>query len=68
MNKQVRKFLSLSLGLGLLLNANMPTLAQSLKEQTVLADLALNIVRFTTWPIEAKMYDTIRFCVLGDKT
>ncbi|MBL6988086.1 MAG: YfiR family protein [Methylobacter sp.] len=68
MNTQVRKFLPLLLGLGLLLNTNMPTLAQSLEEQTVLADLALNIVRFTTWPTEAKMYGTIKFCVLGDKT
>lgn len=42
--------------------------AQSLEEQTVLAALALNIVRFTTWPPEAQaqMEETIEFCVVGD--
>jgi len=68
MNKLVRKFLPLLLGLGLLLNPHRPTFAQSLEEQTVLAALALNIVRFTTWPTEAQIEDTIKFCVIGDNT
>jgi hypothetical protein len=40
--------------------------AQSLEEQTVLAALALNIVRFTTWSPEAQLTATINFCVVGD--
>lgn len=66
MNKRVGKYLPLLLGLGLLFNTGLPTLAQSLEEQTVLAALALNIVRFTTWPSDAPMKDTIDFCVIGD--
>ena len=65
MSKRVGKYLPL-LGLGLLFNTGLPTLAQSLEEQTVLAALALNIVRFTTWPSDAPMKDTIDFCVIGD--
>jgi hypothetical protein len=39
-----------------------------LEEQTVLAALALNVVRFTTWPAEAqaRMKESIEFCVVGD--
>lgn len=66
MSKRVGKYLPLLLGLGLLLNTRLPTLAQSLEEQTVLAALALNIVRFTTWPSETPMKETIDFCVIGD--
>lgn len=65
MNKRGSKFLSLLLGLSLLLNTR-PLLAQSLEEQAVLAALALNIVRFTSWPNDAPMKDTIDFCVVGD--
>lgn len=41
-------------------------MAQSLEEQTVLAALALNIVRFTSWPNEAQINQTIDLCVFGD--
>jgi hypothetical protein len=68
MNLRVKKFLAPLLGLGLLLNTHSPTHAQSLEEQTVLAALALNIVRFTTWPAEAHMKESIEFCVVGDNT
>lgn len=66
MNKRVGKIQSLLLGLGLLFSPHLPMLAQSLEEQTVLAALALNIVRFSTWPIDAPIKDTIDFCVIGD--
>lgn len=68
MSKHGKIFPSLLLGLSLLLNSPPPTLAQSLEEQNVLAALALNIVRFTTWPVEvqAQMKDEIDFCVVGD--
>jgi len=66
MNKQVKNFLSLLLGLGLLLNTRSPIPAQTLEEQTVLAALALNIVRFTTWPPDSQTGDFIDFCVIGD--
>jgi YfiR/HmsC-like len=63
-----KKFLPLLLGLSLLLNAHSATPAQTMEEQTVLAALTLNIVRFTTWPDEAQaqMKDTIDLCVVGD--
>lgn len=54
------------LGLSLLLNSQPPTQAQSIEEQTVLAALTLNIVRFTTWPAEAHMKESIALCVIGD--
>jgi hypothetical protein len=63
MNQWIRKFHLLFLILSLWLT---PSLVQSLEEQTVLAALALNIVRFTTWPIEAQIRETINFCVVGD--
>jgi hypothetical protein len=66
MNKRGRKLLPLLLGLSLLLNTQLPTLAQSLEEQSVLAALTLNIVRFTTWPDDTSMKDTIDLCVVGD--
>jgi len=66
MKRWGKKVLPLLLGLGLLLGTHLTTLAQSLEEQTVLAALALNIVRFTTWPAEAQMKDVITFCVVGD--
>ena len=68
MSKRLRKILPLLLGLGLLFNTKAPALAQSLEEQTVLAALALNIVRFTTWTAEAqaRMKESIDFCVVGD--
>jgi hypothetical protein len=42
--------------------------ADSMEEQTVLAALSLNIVRFTAWPPEFQQIfkDGIRFCVYGD--
>jgi YfiR/HmsC-like len=61
-----KKFLPLLLGLGLLLNSLVPAFAQSLEEQTVLAALALNIVRFTAWPSETQVKNAIDFCVVGD--
>ena len=62
MKQRLRKcLLLLILGLGL----NSP-LVQALEEQTVLAALALNIVRFTTWSAEAGIKETINFCVVGD--
>jgi hypothetical protein len=56
------------LGLSVLLAYQPSSWAQTLEEQTVLAALALNIVRFTTWPAEpqANMKDTLNFCVAGD--
>jgi hypothetical protein len=66
MRKWAKKFLAPLLGLGLLLNTHPPTLAQSLEEQTVLAAWALNIVRFTSWPAEAHLKNTIDLCVVGD--
>jgi hypothetical protein len=66
MNKQGRKFLPLLLALTLLLNPRLPSFAQSLEEQTVLSALALNIVRFTTWPDDTAIKEIIDFCVVGD--
>ncbi|NOU21768.1 MAG: YfiR family protein [Methyloglobulus sp.] len=68
MAKIAKKFLLLLIGLGLSLGVHTATLAQSLEEETVLAALALNIVRFTTWSDEtqAHMKNTIDFCVVGD--
>jgi hypothetical protein len=66
MKQRVKKFLAPLLSLGLLLNTHPPMLAQSLEEEMVLAALALNIVRFTTWPTEAQMKESIDFCVIGD--
>lgn len=68
MNTWIKKLPRLLLALSLLLNAQPPAQALTLEEQTVLAALALNIVRFTTWPDEAQrgMKDTIDFCVVGD--
>ncbi|MFI3190346.1 hypothetical protein BCS42_14415 [Crenothrix sp. D3] len=63
MKRQIRKWLPSLLSLGLLLNS---PLVQALEEQTVLAALALNIVRFTTWPAEAGIKESINFCVVGD--
>lgn len=56
------------LGLALLLSSYLPTQAQTLEEQSVLAALALNIVRYTTWPAEAQLKESISFCVIGDNT
>lgn len=68
MKTWLNKILRLLLGLSLLLNALPPAQALTLEEQNVLAALALNIVRFTTWPNEAQqsMKETIDFCVVGD--
>lgn len=42
--------------------------AESLEEETVLAALSLNIVRFTTWPTQTQtlMGNSINFCLVGD--
>jgi hypothetical protein len=66
MFQQFKKLLPPLLAWNLLLTPSLPTLAQSLEEQTVLAALALNIVRFSTWPAEAQIKDTINFCVIGN--
>ncbi|MGJ0516306.1 MAG: YfiR family protein [Methylomicrobium sp.] len=70
MGKRGKTILPLLLGLSLTLQANTrPSAAtQSLEEQSVLAALALNIVRFTNWPSEAEkeMKEAINFCVVGD--
>lgn len=66
MHKRVKKFLQPFLGLSLLLSTHSPMLADALEEQTVMAALALNIVRFTTWPAEAQIKESIDFCVVGD--
>lgn len=63
-----KQFLLSIIGLALLLGQISGVRAQSLEEQTVLAALALNIVRFTAWSPEAQvqMAKTIEFCVVGD--
>jgi hypothetical protein len=61
-----KQFLLCLLGICLFLSAGQKSIAQSLEEQTVLAALALNIVRFTTWPEDAKIDKTIDLCVVGD--
>lgn len=68
MYQRFKKFLPLLVGLSLLLNAHLVSSAQSLEEQTVLAALALNIVRFTNWPSDehTQTKNTIDFCVVGD--
>jgi hypothetical protein len=70
MGKRGKTILPLLLVLSLTLQANTrPSAAtQSLEEQSVLAALALNIVRFTNWPSEAEkeMKEAINFCVVGD--
>jgi hypothetical protein len=70
MGKRRKTILPLLLALSLSLQANTSpsTAAQALEEQTVVAALALNIVRFTTWPsvVEKDMKETIDFCVVGD--
>ncbi len=63
MKPRIRKFLLSLLGLCLLFNAPF---VQPMEEQTVLAALALNITRFTTWSPKAAVQDTINFCVVGD--
>lgn len=70
MNTWLKKLPRLFLGLTLLINTQPSTQALTLEEQTVLAALALNIVRFTTWPEQAmqSMKETIDFCVVGDNT
>lgn len=54
------------IGIFLFLGAQQKPMAQSLEEQTVLAALALNIVRFTTWPNENQDDKAINLCVVGD--
>jgi hypothetical protein len=68
MNQALKKCLVALMGLILLLNTHTATPAQSMEEEMVLAALALNIVRFTTWPIEAQIKESIAFCVIGDNT
>lgn len=68
MNTFVKSLLLSLVGLSLLLTHTPVVASQSMDEQTVLAALALNIVRFTTWPVElqAQMKNAIDFCVVGD--
>ena len=66
MHKVTKKYPPLLLGFCLLFNPLPQMAAQSLEEQTVLAALALNIVRFTTWPAEAQINESIALCVVGD--
>lgn len=58
----------LVLGVSMLFNGHTLCSAQTLEEQSVLAALALNIVRFTTWPAtaQANMKEGMVFCVVGD--
>jgi hypothetical protein len=65
----VKRLSLLLVGLCLLLtNVKALNAASSLEEQTVLAALALNIVRFTSWPpdTQRQMKNTLAFCVVGD--
>jgi hypothetical protein len=66
MNKRVKKYPLLLLWACLLFNTSPRTVAQSLEEEKVLAALTLNIVRFTTWPADAPIKDSIDLCVVGD--
>jgi hypothetical protein len=68
LKQRIKRFLPIIVGLGLLLNPQLSMLAQTLEEQTVLAALALNIVRFTTWPSDDPAHSkaTVDFCVIGD--
>lgn len=68
MSQRVKKIQLLTLGLCFLVNTHLAMPDQSLEEETVLAALALNIVRFTTWPPEAHIKESIDFCVVGDNT
>jgi YfiR/HmsC-like len=61
----IKQLLALLIGISLVLSQPSVAVARSLEEQTVLAALALNIVRFTTWPAES-IKNTINFCVVGD--
>lgn len=64
----VKKLTAALIGLSLLLSNPSPGYANSLEEETVLAALALNIVRFTNWApdVQAKLKTNIEFCVVGD--
>lgn len=68
MIRWIKKLPRLLMALSLFLNVQPSLHALTLEEQTVLAALALNIVRFTTWPDAAQQSkkDTIDFCVVGD--
>ncbi|MCK9606843.1 MAG: YfiR family protein [Methylomonas sp.] len=67
MHTWINKLPRLLLGLSLLFNTQPPAQALTLEEQAVLAALALNIVRFTTWPEALReMKDSLDFCVVGD--
>lgn len=67
MSKKYIKGLRVLSLLLLLMNSTSPAaFALSLEEQTVFAALALNIVRFTTWPTDVAAKDTLVLCVLGD--
>ena len=66
---EILKLLTLWLaGISLLLLPKNATKAQTLSEQTAFAALALNVVRYTTWPesAQARMHDIIELCVVGD--
>lgn len=68
MGRFSKKTLGLLLGLSVLLSPLTPSFSQTLEEQTVLAALALNIVRFTSWPsnVQTNSKETVNFCVIGD--
>jgi len=68
MKKRAKSLLPLLIGLSLLVSPRAPLLGQTLEEQTVLAALSLNIVRFTSWPeiTQKQMRGVIEFCVVGD--
>ena len=68
MSRLSTKIKGLLLGLTILLPHYAPSLAETLEEQTVLAALALNIVRFTSWPASThtETKETLNFCVVGD--
>jgi hypothetical protein len=52
----------------LVLTIPQPIPAQTLEEQTVIAALVLNTMRYTNWPkeVQAQMKDSISLCIVGD--
>jgi hypothetical protein len=68
LNTLVKNLLFVLVGFNFLLAPSLAATTQSMDEQTVLAALALNIVRYTTWPAEPQPQtkNTIDFCVVGD--
>lgn len=68
MNQWIKKHITLFMSLGVLISAQQPTFALTLEEEMVLAALALNIVRFTTWPekTQSNSEESLGLCVVGN--